>query len=1326
MEGWNLSKRIAAFVATCVMAWAGSAAAAISVNDNNTHVDRGVPYSHEPFLTASGGSAPYAFTVSGGVPTGLVVNSDGTVSGTTCGSNGSFSLSGSVRDATNATASISPSLIVNRAPAGGCSLTFSLGALPSATLGQSYSTTITASGINGTASYSLNSGSLPTGLSLSSSGVLSGTPTGAGSYTFTILAQDTAGDTGVSPAYTITVSAASISITTASLNALQVGAAFSQTLSATGGTAPYSFAVTSGSLPGGLSLAGGGGLSGTPTTAGAYSFTVTVTDANSSTANRAYSGSVAAALSISTTSVATPVVGVAYSQAISATGGTAPVTFAVSAGALPAGLALNGTSGAITGTPTTSGAFSFSITATDAGSRTATRAYSGSVAAAVSITTASLSAPTVGAAYSQTLGATGGTSPYSFSVTSGSLPAGLSLASGGAITGTPTTAGAYSFTVTVTDAASATASQAYSGTVAAAPVSLAITGSLSAPTVGAAYSQTLGATGGTSPYSFSVTSGSLPAGLSLASGGAITGTPTTAGAYSFTVTVTDAASATASQAYSGTVAAAPVSLAITTGSLPGGTVGAAYSQALGASGGTSPYSFGVTSGALPPGLALGGGVAGTPTTAGTYNFTITVTDAASATALQAYSVTIAASPPPPPPPPPPVVAQPATVETAYQTATQTITLASSGEDATFTVTTPPAHGTVTLKDGEVTYVPEPGYVGQDQFSYTATVGSVTSDPAVVRITVAPPPPPQADSPPVQTIDAGNAASGTDPTATRTVGAVAVDLAALVRGVATDVQLRTMPSHGTVTLRRPGRASALAEGGSGGVARRPAAALDGFTATYVPETGYRGPDAFTFVAIGPGGESAPARVSIQVVAPAPTAAPISVSGLAGRVVTVDVTAAAQNGPFTAARLLDTPPASVGVAQLVAGGTPAARTYQLTFAPAATFTGSATVTYALTGEGGESAPLTVTFTVQARPDPGRDPLVRGLESAETEMTRQFARAQIDNVRDRLDQLHARRSAGSSVRFVSGVADRQQPDARAGDPPPPEAPGAAGLTLRGGGERAIGQVEPWIGGSVTVGRRKAGDGAAKLALATSGVSAGLDARVSETLTVGLAAGAGRGSTDVDGDSARVEDRAWSLGAYGSFTPVDGVFVDAAAGGGRLSFDLRRSTPSGPVTGSRDADILFGSLAAGLERRQGVADWSAYGRLEGVRAALHGYVEQGSDDVRLSYDGRHVGELAAVLGARIAWPRRYDFGVVTPRARIEWRQELLSVGDQVVRYADWLNGPAYSVDTDTWARGRFSVGVGAQVAFGSGWTVNLDATGEAGAGQTSATARLTAGRTF
>ena len=273
---------------------------------------------------------------------------------------------------------------------------------------------------------------------------------------------------------------------------------------------------------------------------------------------------VANLLSITTASPLPDAVnGTAYSQPFTATGGTAPYSFAVTRGALPAGMALN--NGKLEGTPTVTGTYTFTVTVTDSAgptAATASKEFKLTVGAApLSITTTSpLPNATNGVTYSQTFAATGGTAPYSFAVTGGALPAGMAL-NNGKLEGTPTADGLFSFTVSVTDSASpaATASKEFKLTVGATPLSITTTSPLPNATNGVTYSQTFAATGGTGPYSFAVTGGALPAGMAL-NNGKLEGTPTADGLFSFTVTVTDSASpaATASKAFSLTVGAAPV------------------------------------------------------------------------------------------------------------------------------------------------------------------------------------------------------------------------------------------------------------------------------------------------------------------------------------------------------------------------------------------------------------------------------------------------------------------------------------------------------------------------------------------------------------------------------------------------------------------------------------------------------------------------------------------------------------------------------------------------------------------------------------------------
>jgi sugar lactone lactonase YvrE len=383
-----------------------------------------------------------------------------------------------------------------------------------------YSQTITASGGTSPYTFAVTAGSLPAGVTLSSSGALSGTPTAGGTFNFTIGVTDTASKTA-SQAYTLTVNAPTITLLPISLPSPSVGTAYSQTVTASGGTAPFSYAVTAGSLPAGMTLSSAGVLSGTPTAAGTFNFTVTATDSSTGTGpytgSRAYALTVSApTITVSPTTMPSATVAASYSQSISAAGGTGPYTFAVSAGSLPAGLSLS-SAGILSGTPTAGGSFTFTVRATDSTTGTGapfsgSRAFTLTVnAPTVTVSPTTLPGGTYNAAYSQTLAASGGTSPYSFSVSSGSLPNGLTLSSAGVVSGTPTAAGTFTFAATATDSSTGTGpytgSQAYTTVISKASQTITFAAPSSPVTYGVAPITLTASASSSLPVAFSVVSG---------------------------------------------------------------------------------------------------------------------------------------------------------------------------------------------------------------------------------------------------------------------------------------------------------------------------------------------------------------------------------------------------------------------------------------------------------------------------------------------------------------------------------------------------------------------------------------------------------------------------------------------------------------------------------------------------------------------------------------------------------------------------------------------------------------------------------------------------
>jgi hypothetical protein len=605
-------------------------------------------------LTATGGVSPYAWTVtSGALPTGvgLVVTSGGTVLSGVPTAVGTYNFTLTVTDSQQTIASMPFSIVIFSGA--GISTT----TLPNGIVSQTYTAQLVCVACSGY-SWSLSSGTLPPVLSISPSGAITGTPSTPGTYNF-VVALSPIGKPGLTQPLSITINPM-LGITAATLPVGNVNVAYSATLAGTGGAPPYTWSFTSTANDGVTINPTTGVISGIPTLSGQFALGAMITDSGGATANRLFTLFVAGTLTVTTASLPNGVVGTAYPlQTLTANGGQAPFRWSVSTGVLPPGLTLNATQGTISGTPTATGTYPFTVLVNDALSNNASARLSIAVTASgVTITIAPTTLPpgSVNTAYSQALTAAGGQAPYTWAILvppptnstglpGGGLPAGLTLnPATGVISGTPTTAGTSIFTVVATDSNKVTGQVPLSIVITPTPLSVTTT-TLPNGTVGTAYSQTLAATGGTSPYTWTNT-GALPAGLTLnASTGVISGTPTAAATSPFTAIVTDAAKGTAQQALS-ILIVAPLTVSAT---LPAPTAGASYSQTITATGGVPPYKFAVTSGSLPAGFSLNastGVISGTATSTGTSNFTISVTDSVGTVVARALTLSVTAPAPP--------------------------------------------------------------------------------------------------------------------------------------------------------------------------------------------------------------------------------------------------------------------------------------------------------------------------------------------------------------------------------------------------------------------------------------------------------------------------------------------------------------------------------------------------------------------------------------------------------------------------------------------------------------------------------------------------------
>ena len=525
------------------------------------------------------------------------------------------------------------------------------GELPDLVLGQPFNYTFTALNPAGPVVWSPLS--LPSGFSLSAGGVLSGTPTSATDVFFSLTATD--GVDTVTEGFGKTVRQVRFTSSRVLPNAVQ-GNFYTTTITATGGTGPYTFSASgfplpqnSTGLPAGLTLnASTGVISGTPTgNPGVYEIEVQVVDTN----NNGYSRPMT--LDLLGPTPLQPFIKPQFDLFVDCTigefcdqtvvvdkGGVAPFSWSVSG--LPAGMSLR-SGEAVTsrdtapghaelfGNPGTLGTFNVQLTVTDATGATSTNTFPLTVSALGPDEDNDDDAD-VGSPYQRNYRVIGGTAPYTVSLVGHSYPAGMTLNTL-TVSGTPVEDGLFLPVLSLADSAA----HSFRGVDfffvnpgGDGSVTVSTPGDLGAALTGAAFSKQLVACcAGT--ITWSVIGGALPTGVTLSSSGLLSGPPTVTGVATFLVRAVDAGNAANRSTRQFTLNVTP--MAITTASpLANGTVGVFYTQPLVATGGTgtvtwalAPFNY------LPPGISFGanGTLSGTPTARGQFIFTVVASDQAS-------------------------------------------------------------------------------------------------------------------------------------------------------------------------------------------------------------------------------------------------------------------------------------------------------------------------------------------------------------------------------------------------------------------------------------------------------------------------------------------------------------------------------------------------------------------------------------------------------------------------------------------------------------------------------------------------------------------------
>jgi outer membrane autotransporter protein len=785
-----------------------------------------------------------------------------------------------------------------------------------------------------------------------------------------------------------------------------------------------------------------------------------------------------------------------------------------------------------------------------------------------------------------------------------------------------------------------------------------------------AYNQTITAVGGVSPYSFVLTSGALPSGLVLTPSGTLTGTPVGAGTFAFTVRVTDSATQTATQSYTLTITAPVISLTPT--SLPAGQDGVAYSQQLSASGGTAGYSYSISAGSLPAGMSLSasGLLAGTPSAAGNFNFTVTAKDSLNFTGSQAFTLALHQ--------PAPVAVNDSASTAANASSTIAVTGNDSGPITSIAIAQAPAHGTATVSGLNVVYTPSNNYYGTDSFTYTDTGPGGTSAPATVSLTVTPLAVPVAQ-PLTTTVLAGKAV-----TLHAAQGATG--------GPFTALNVATPPSTGTLVI-------------------------SGTDLVYTPTLEASGVVSFDYTLSNAFGTSLPAHVTITV-NPMPLAPTLSATVLAGSSVQVDLTSLAHGGPFTGAAVVSVSPTNAGTASVHATD----NGYALTFNAAATFSGTAQLSYTLSNAYATSTPGNISVSVTARPDPSKDAEVVGILDAQVESTRRLAQGQINNFQQRLQSLH---QGGGDGGFSNGIT-LTSPNAENRNPmlalrnngdndewarryivqPDDVSGGPAGSPASASTGSLPGGITVWTGGALNFGKTQPGSSDNGIDFTTSGVSVGADKRISDALALGAGLGYGHDASDVGQHGSRSTTDSYNVALYSSYRPANNVYLDGLLGYQWLSFDARRYvTGDGSIaSASRAGTQLFGSLALGYEHR--TQDWllSPYARLDLAHARLDGYTEQALATDALSYDRQTVKTTTGNLGLRAEWTVKADYGLWQPSVRAEYEHDFQGAGVVTMRYADLLSGPLYQASLAGQSSNRTLLGAGIQLQTLRGWMLRFE----------------------
>jgi uncharacterized protein YhjY with autotransporter beta-barrel domain len=1058
------------------------------------------------------------------------------------------------------------------------------------------------------------------------------------------------------------------------ISSATVGVAYSQVLAANGGIAPYVFQISSGSLPVGLSLVDNR-IEGVARADGVFSFTASATDANGVVGSRSYTLSVdSPSIVFAGSPLPAAQIGINYAtQLPEATGGSAPYIYRVISGALPGGLSLEGATRVVSGTPDSQGSFTFTVEVRDStqgqGPYTATQNFTIEVVDRAPVANPASLTLAYGASTTLVpLPITGG-SPTSVAVVAPPSN-GTVRVDGLQVYYQPVGdfAGRDTFTYSASNAIGTSAAALITIDVQPPNITIQATGPLTTR-VGDPYSLIFSVQGGSEPYGGQSVRG-LPAGLLLSDVNSdsliISGTPIAAGTFMLEVEVTDASIGdgpfTASRTFTLTVEAPTLALSPASGVLTS-AYGVAYAQVFSASGGIGPYTYSLT-GPLPPGMSFSGNVlSGTPLGVGDYPIQVAATDTGTSPSVvigQTYTLTIS---------PPSIILSPNVLPPSSSGApyAQLITAFGGLAPYTFVVSSGelPAgllleasgtlSGTPTQAGSfvfEISAADANGQVGTGRFALEVAAPTLILMPDVLTSG-------QAGLAYSQTFVASGGLSPYRYIVARGELPTGLSLDE-ANGILTGVPTEAGSFAFTIMVND-------STTGSAGVVSHPyvltiLAPVIVITPERLPDGTVLAPYEQKFVASG---GSAPYVYALE-------------SGMLPEGLQLDSDGRLYGSPRVSGAY------TLVIMAIDALGFTGSRSYQL--------------------------------DVHSRPDPSRDPEVRGVLEAQVQSVRRFAMTQADNIQRRIEGLSG--PSSSAAMFSNGIAFSQSSPCidRAGDglrcsAPVPYAPPDLPPEVYED-DSTPSSLHLWSAGSIRSGNAD-GRGASNVAFETDGITLGADYYFTDRLALGAVLGFGRETAEVGFNGSQVEGDAATVAGYFKFHVTDEVYLSGLLGYQSLSFDIRRALDSGALAvSSRSGSQRLVSLSAGIERRRDAYSVTSYARLDGQRARLDTFTERADALYALTFAPQNIGALTTSLGSRMEWRNDVGWGSFSPQVRLEIQRDIESDSTARLNYAEAADEDMYSLRLLGFDRTRAVIGLGARFVLQRDFSLRVEYRGLFGTG--------------